>query len=70
VGARTAIVPGLISTLSLAAVWLNRGSGHPLLDQSALAAVRRWTFEPGRAAGQAVSSLVVARVRSSLLESP
>jgi protein TonB len=53
-----------------AAVWLNRGSGHPLLDQSALAAVRRWTFEPGRAAGQAVSSLVVVPVRFSLGESP
>jgi protein TonB len=53
-----------------AAVWLNRGSGHPLLDQSALDAVRRWTFEPGRAAGQAVSSLVVVPVRFSLLESP
>jgi protein TonB len=53
-----------------ATVSLNRSSGHPLLDASALAAVRRWTFEPARAAGLAVSSLVVVPVRFSLLEPP
>jgi protein TonB len=56
---------GLPSTVSL-----NRSSGHPLLDASALAAVRRWTFEPARAAGLAVASLVVVPVRFSLLEPP
>jgi periplasmic protein TonB len=49
-----------------AAISLNRSSGHPLLDRSALDAVRRWTFEPGRAAGLPVSSRVVVPVRFSL----
>jgi protein TonB len=49
-----------------AAISLNRSSGHPLLDRAALDAVRRWTFEPGRAAGVPVPSLVVVPVRFSL----
>ena len=49
-----------------AAVSLNRSCGHPLLDRAALDAVRRWTFEPARAAGVPVSSLVVIPVRFSL----
>jgi periplasmic protein TonB len=49
-----------------AAISLNRGCGHPLLDRAALDAVRRWTFEPARAAGVPVSSLVVIPVRFSL----
>jgi protein TonB len=49
-----------------AAISLNRSCGHPLLDRAALDAVRRWTFEPARAAGVPVSNLVVIRVRFSL----
>jgi protein TonB len=53
-----------------AAVSLNRSCGHPLLDRAALDAVRRWTFEPARAAGVPVSSLVVVPVRFSLADQP
>jgi len=48
------------------AVTVERGCGHPLLDDAALEAVRRWTFEPARAAGTPVDSLVVIPVRFSL----
>jgi periplasmic protein TonB len=48
------------------AVSLNRSCGHPLLDRSALDAIRRSTFEPARAAGVPVSSLLVQPVRFSL----
>jgi len=52
------------------AISLHRSSGHPLLDRAALEVVRRWTFEPARAAGLAVSSLVVVPVRFALSDGP
>jgi protein TonB len=47
-------------------VSLARSSGFPLLDEAAVQAVRRWTFEPARAGGLAVSSHVEVPVRFSL----
>lgn len=52
------------------AVSLNRSSGHPLLDRAALEAVRRWTFEPGRAGGSPIASQVLVPVRFSLSDQP
>ncbi len=49
-----------------AAVGVERSCGHALLDDAAVEAVRRWTFEPARAAGAPVASLVVVPVRFSL----
>ncbi len=48
------------------AVSLKRSSGFPLLDDAALQSVRRWTFEPARAAGLPVASRVDVPVRFSL----
>jgi protein TonB len=47
-------------------VSLSRSSGFPLLDQAALEAVRRWTFEPAREGGFPVASRVDVPVRFSL----
>jgi protein TonB len=47
-------------------VSLSRSSGHPLLDQASVAAVRGWTFEPARASGIPVTSQVLVPVRWSL----
>jgi protein TonB len=41
-----------------AEVRIVRSSGHALLDESALATVRRWNFVPATRAGKAVSSWV------------
>jgi len=47
-------------------VALQRSSGVPALDAAALAAVRRWTFEPARIAGVAVSARVEVPVQFDL----
>ncbi len=43
-----------------------KSSGHVLLDNSALAAVRRWHFEPGRRNGTPVVAWVHVPVRFTL----
>jgi periplasmic protein TonB len=45
------------------AVMLERSCGHRLLDDAALDTVRRWTFEPARAAGVPIASVVIIPVR-------
>ena len=49
-------------------VSVSRSSGFPQLDQAAVRGVRRWVFEPARAAGLPVSSHVEVPVRFSLSE--
>lgn len=49
-------------------VLLAKSSGHVLLDQAAIDAVRGWTFEPARASELAVASEVVVPVRFSLAQ--
>jgi len=44
---------------------LKQSSGHRLLDEAALDAVRRWTFEPALADGVPVSSIALVPVRFS-----
>jgi len=43
-----------------------RSSGHPLLDAAAVAAVRRWAFEPARHGGRAVPAWVEVPVHFRL----
>lgn len=49
-------------------VTLKRSSGFDSLDRAALAAVRRWTFEPARSAGVPVASHVEVPVRFDLAD--
>lgn len=48
-------------------VALQRSSGFPLLDESAIRAVKRWTFEPATAVGLPVASQVEVPVRFNLV---
>jgi periplasmic protein TonB len=45
---------------------VSRSSGHPILDRSALADVRRWRFAPARRGGRAVEMWVTVPVRYEL----
>ena len=45
------------------AVSVKHSSGHALLDDAAVRAVRAWEFEPARAGGQAVAAVVEVPVR-------
>jgi len=48
------------------ALAVHRSSGHRMLDESALAAVRGWLFEPGRRGGLPVAMTVQVPVRFGL----
>lgn len=47
---------------------LKKSSGYPVLDDSAMAAVRKWLFRPGQRMGVAVSMWVDVPVRFALNE--
>ena len=49
-------------------VQLNASSGHPRLDQSALATVRRWKFVPARLGAEPVAAWVLVPVVFTLKE--
>jgi protein TonB len=59
---RARVAPGGETEETL--IW--RSSGHPLLDAAALAAVRRWAFEPASIGGRQVSSWVEVPVHFRL----
>jgi len=47
-------------------VRVEQGSGHPLLDEAALEAVRQWRFTPARAGSVAIDSQVEVPIRFRL----
>lgn len=47
-------------------VRLHRSSGHEVLDSAALAAVRRWSFEPSTRDGQRIESWIEVPIRFQL----
>ena len=50
-------------------VAVKRGSGHAVLDNSAVEAVRRWHFRPARKDGRDTVASVEIPIRFSLTES-
>ena len=59
----TVLVRVLVAADGLAAsVSLEKTSGHPALDESALAAVKSWRFVPARQGGQAIDSPYVVPI--------
>lgn len=54
---------------SVAAVSVETSSGHELLDEAALEAVRQWHFVPAKRGGQAVDSWVNVPINFNLLDS-
>jgi protein TonB len=53
-----------------AAVSVDTSSGHDLLDEAALEAVRQWHFVPAKRGGQPVDSWVNIPINFNLLDSP
>jgi protein TonB len=47
-------------------VELKKSSGYDVLDNSALEAVRKWIFIPGKKNGRAIPSWVVVPIRFDL----
>ena len=47
---------------------VKQGSGFPILDRAAVAAVRRWTFDPARTAGLPIESRVEIPIRFRLTD--
>jgi protein TonB len=54
---------GIVSAVKVAVT-----SGHPALDRAALAAVRKWRFQPARRAGVPVAASVQVPVRFRLTD--
>lgn len=54
---------------TVAAISVETSSGHEILDEAALEAVRRWRFVPAKRGGQAVDSVVNVPINFNLLDS-
>lgn len=55
---------------SASRVWVERSSGHPLLDRSALQSVQNWNFDPATLGGVPVRSRAQVPVRFRIQEPP
>lgn len=59
----------ILESGNVASVQVARGSGHGMLDQSALQAVERWRFVPARRGGEAVGASVEVPISFRLEDS-